>query len=557
MPRPTSSGASPRPARPSAHRRLAGVPLALASLAAAATLVSPAAAGAAPRSAAMASAADPAPREEPGPDAGNLPIRDELGTRTPTADPPAGSRAATKVPASPSFGINIDDAPHYVGQSTCDPTSKPGVLAFRSLVLRTYPNTGDDGIVRPCSSGGQSEHKEGRGWDWKVSATSASQKATADGLIAWLLATDRYGNRWANARRLGVMYIIWDHRIWRAFDPTAGWEAYKGPDPHTGHVHFSFTWPGARQETTWWHPDQSTGLLRNPVVPTAKDFDANGADDAFFYAPAGPSSYQRWRSTPSTTDGTTTSSTPPPGVQPISGDLDGDGATDVIWYGQGSIGDAIWMGVGGARAMDPEPLALNGTYRPFVGDFDGNGTDDVFWYGPGVLPDRIWWGSPSIAVGANVQQVSVSGVYLPIPADVNGDGATDIEWYGKGAMPDAIWLGTPAKRTFTSVAENVDGDYQPFPGDFDGNGADDIFWYAPGTATDRIRWGERGKVSRSAPEVTVNSPYQVLVGDADGNGTTDILWYGPGRAADRTWAGKPDRTFVQGSDSVAGVYTTF
>ena len=100
---------------------------------------------------------------------------------------PAAS-AAYPVPATPTgLPSGIEALQTYVGQSLCDPVAKPGVAAFRSLVLSTYSGTTDLGIVRDCGSGGQSEHKEGRAWDWGVSVSNATQKAQADTLIAWLL----------------------------------------------------------------------------------------------------------------------------------------------------------------------------------------------------------------------------------------------------------------------------------------------------------------------------------------------------------------------------------
>lgn len=118
--------------------------------------------------------------------------------------------------------------------------------------------------------GGTSEHKEGRAWDWMVSVSVPSQKAAADSLLEWLTEEDRYGNDAAMARRLGIMYIIWDREIWGAWG--GGWRTYcvqkadgckePGRDgglrhPHTDHVHFSFTWDGAKKKTSYWRKDMS------------------------------------------------------------------------------------------------------------------------------------------------------------------------------------------------------------------------------------------------------------------------------------------------------------
>lgn len=179
----------------------------------------------------------------------------------------SGALPAAAAPAPPAFGPVMDPPGSYEGQEKCSPDAKPGVLAFQQMVLAEYPGTGAGGIGRDCSYGGQSEHKEGRAWDWGVSAANASHREAVSDLLAWLFETDRYGNEHAMARRLGVMYLIWNKRIWFPF---SGWRTYcemkkgvcVGDDggarsPHTDHVHFSFTWAGARKQTSYWHADRS------------------------------------------------------------------------------------------------------------------------------------------------------------------------------------------------------------------------------------------------------------------------------------------------------------
>ncbi|MGH2757024.1 MAG: hypothetical protein ACRDI3_04480, partial [Actinomycetota bacterium] len=165
------------------------------------------------------------------------------------------------------FGPAIDNT-SYDGQDKCSPAPKPGVLAFRKMVLRSFPMFGEGGISRACYIGGQSEHKEGRAWDMSANAAYESHRKAVKKLFEKLLATDRYGNEAALARRLGIMYFIWNRKIWGSW---GGWSTYcvqkpagcVDPDdgglrhPHTDHVHFSFTWPGALKQTTYYHPDRS------------------------------------------------------------------------------------------------------------------------------------------------------------------------------------------------------------------------------------------------------------------------------------------------------------
>ncbi len=137
-------------------------------------------------------------------------------------------------------------------QDSCDPAAKPGTVKFAQLLMTTYPDTGTYGISRECLPGDVSEHHEGRAWDWKVSVNNPAQVKEVNAVLDWLLATDSYGNKAANARRLGVMYIIWNRHILGTYRLDEGWRAYNGPDPHTNHVHFSLSWAGAMGRTSWW-----------------------------------------------------------------------------------------------------------------------------------------------------------------------------------------------------------------------------------------------------------------------------------------------------------------
>jgi hypothetical protein len=177
--------------------------------------------------------------------------------------------AVARVPDSPRFGPIIEGYARYDPQTTCQPNPKPGVVAFRDLILETYPRTGAGRISRACNIGSTSEHKEGRAWDWGVNAANPNQKRKARLVLDWLFAKDRHGNRHARARRLGIMYIMWNRRMWSAWVP--GWERYcvqEGAScisvrsgspvhPHRDHMHFSFSWKGARANTTFWNPELS------------------------------------------------------------------------------------------------------------------------------------------------------------------------------------------------------------------------------------------------------------------------------------------------------------
>ena len=154
--------------------------------------------------------------------------------------------------SDPAFArVAVEPYPSYQPQVTCDPTAKPGTTAFRALMFRRFGTRSDAGISRSCESGGTSEHKEGRAWDWGLNYHSRADRRTAKEALTWLTEPVA-GDPARRARRLGVMYIIWNERIWSAYSAEQGWRPYDGWSPHRDHVHFSFTWNGAMKRVSWW-----------------------------------------------------------------------------------------------------------------------------------------------------------------------------------------------------------------------------------------------------------------------------------------------------------------
>jgi hypothetical protein len=172
--------------------------------------------------------------------------------------------------------------PDHEPQTSCDVVDHAGIERFRDVVLAAHPDTGDGGIVRDCHAGGTSDHKEGRAWDWMLDAHQPEDAAAADEVLSWLLAADADGTPHALARRLGVLYVIWDGRIWSAARADEGWQPYTGASPHTDHVHLSFSAAGARGETSFfadvWDPE--VGAAYPSTVPEGDDVLALGVTPA-------------------------------------------------------------------------------------------------------------------------------------------------------------------------------------------------------------------------------------------------------------------------------------
>lgn len=122
---------------------------------------------------------------------------------------------------------------------------------FAKRMLGYYGRGHHIAISFPCGSG-TSEHYEGRAWDWGLNVHNAAQRRTAHHFLHWLLRKDSQGRVAAKARRLGVMYVIWNRRIWSSYRHGEGWRRYPGSDPHRDHIHVSLSWAGAKGKTSYW-----------------------------------------------------------------------------------------------------------------------------------------------------------------------------------------------------------------------------------------------------------------------------------------------------------------
>jgi hypothetical protein len=163
---------------------------------------------------------------------------------------------AAAAPAS----AKIEGYPHYQPQTRCSPAAKVGTLRLATYLL--HQGGGDLGISRSCKIGGTSEHKEGRAFDWALDATSKADRKLAMWFIDKVREPDPHGNTDALARRMGIMYILWNDHSWSA------WNGYDKTDylssscksvkkcsvtlRHRNHVHISLTRAVGRGELSWY-----------------------------------------------------------------------------------------------------------------------------------------------------------------------------------------------------------------------------------------------------------------------------------------------------------------
>ncbi len=162
--------------------------------------------------------------------------------------------------ASPGAAAEIEDYARYQPQEHCHPKAKPGTKALARWLLRR--GGGEGPMSRSCKSGGTSEHKEGRAFDWTLDASRKKDRKVAQAFFEFAFAEDKHGNTDAKARRMGIMYLIWNDHMY------AGWNEFDKEDylsssckkphkcsktlRHRDHLHISLSRPGGKGLTSWY-----------------------------------------------------------------------------------------------------------------------------------------------------------------------------------------------------------------------------------------------------------------------------------------------------------------
>jgi hypothetical protein len=154
----------------------------------------------------------------------------------------------------------IEDYAGYQPQTKCRPKAKPGAEALLGWLVERGGRPGP--ISRACRVGGTSEHKEGRAVDWMLDHRRKKERRVAKRFLREAFATDEQGNEHALARRMGIMYIIWNDRIWRSYSGF-GKDRYLSAScrsrkrcsrtlRHRDHVHISLSRQGGKGRTSWY-----------------------------------------------------------------------------------------------------------------------------------------------------------------------------------------------------------------------------------------------------------------------------------------------------------------
>jgi hypothetical protein len=206
----------------------------------------------------------------------------------------------------------------------------------------------------------------------------------------------------------------------------------------------------------------------------------------------------------------------------LSGDFNGDGKTDFVFFGSGwlatftSNGDgtfSTWGQVYQSGMVFATPPHLN--MRPIVGDLNGDGKLDIFVVGADIVISFISNGNGSF---------SVSGQPFPSGWNFGAPGSTAT------VVPVTT---TSGMLTTTSYAIVPGTEFDLVSGDFNGDGKTDFAFFGTGSNATFISNGDgsfspfsqlyqSGMVLAAPP----SSNRALVVGDINGDGKSDLMVIG-------------------------------
>ena len=181
-----------------------------------------------------------------------------LGVLSPTSANESDRRGT--VTSSAPYLLPVEAYAGYQPQTRCKDTPQRGMLLLASWL--TARGGGYGPISRPCIGSSTTEHKESRAFDWLLDATDPADVALAAALLDELFAPDDTGSPHALARRMGIMYVIWNDRMYASYDGFVQ-KRYLSSScrtrrtcsttlRHRDHMHVSLTRRAARGRTSWY-----------------------------------------------------------------------------------------------------------------------------------------------------------------------------------------------------------------------------------------------------------------------------------------------------------------
>lgn len=232
--------------------------------------------------------------------------------------------------------------------------------------------------------------------------------------------------------------------------------------------------------------------------------------------------------------------------QMLVADIDGDGRDDLVWNHRGTsnvVYSAMSLGTGAFTWRDRQVHAAGGwaPYTVTTGDLNGDGKTDLLWNNRSSTVMRTYFGlaqadsSFSMIVNFVDRAGNYTGYTPATVAHMNGDGNGDVVLSALGSTYNNTYIGrfTPTSATGGTLSWQLHSrpasgwqNYVFHTGDVDGVNASDLIWVnstASKAAVHRSRNTGSGFSNLAFQEASIPGRATTHIGDFNNDGRADLL----------------------------------